>query len=72
MSGHNVIRSDIGQITAYCRNHDIHTQFHSVEVQFGAETWASAKAEKKNNDMNGAVTRRKDISHLTALGKEAQ
>ena len=53
----------------YSRKHDIHvhTQNHDVETQFGAFTWAKAKAEKKNKDASGTATRRRNISCLTAL-----
>ena len=51
----------------YGRNHDMHTHSYVARVQFGAETWASAKAEKKNKDASGAATRKRDISCPTAL-----
>jgi hypothetical protein len=40
----------------------MHTQSHVAKVQFAAETWATAKAEKKNKDASGAAARRKNIS----------
>ena len=45
----------------------MHTHCHVAEVQFGAKTWAIEKAEKKNNEVNGAATWRRDISSSTAL-----
>jgi len=66
MSGYNAIRSNKGQKEC-CRDHNIHTQFHSAKVQFGTITWATGKVEKKNKDTSGVVTRR-DIPYLTALG----
>jgi hypothetical protein len=51
----------------YSPKHDIHTQSHDVEAQFGAFTWATAKAEKENKDASGTATRRRNISCPTAL-----
>jgi hypothetical protein len=45
----------------------IHTHCHVAEVQFGAETWAIEKAEKKHKEASGAMTRKRNISCLTAL-----
>ena len=48
----------------------MHTHAYDVSVQFGAEIWATAKAEKKIKKAIGFVSlsRSNDISYLTALG----
>ena len=45
----------------------MHTHCHTVEVQFGAETWAIETAEKKHKEASVAMIRGRGISCLTAL-----
>jgi hypothetical protein len=40
----------------------MHTQSHLAKVQFAAETWATAKAEKKTKGASGAAILRRNIS----------
>jgi hypothetical protein len=49
------------------RKHGMHTHCHTVEVQFGAETWAIETAEKKHKEASVAMIRGRGISCLTAL-----
>ena len=67
MSEHNAcIRSDKGQ-RMYHLNHDMHAHSYVADVQFGAETWATAKVETKTEDVTDAITHRRAISCLMAL-----
>ena len=53
----------------YCRNRDIHTHVYDVSVQFGAESWATEKTEKKIKNAIDLVapSPSSDISYSTAL-----